>query len=115
MMVRRGDWVERLERVVDRARSADYRLGVADCMMFVGDVVLALGGVDPVAFWRGTYSTNLGARRIDGGDLGGFAAGVFDEAGLVRVKPKFSRLGDIALLPGPHGAIYEICLVKVIP
>ena len=89
-------------------KAMDDAFGVAApfdcCVMFQADVHLAATGVDPVAAYRGRYSTVRGMRRVLG--KGGLAARTRDiarEHGWKRVKPSAARVGDIGIVPAVGG------------
>lgn len=58
---RRHDWPERLAEAVTAARAKTFAWGTFDCGIFLADSVLAMTGQDPAGFFRGRYSTRLGA------------------------------------------------------
>ena len=51
------DWRARLHKEVERWRRRPYRLGRADCALFVADCIRAMTGDDPAAAFRGRYGT----------------------------------------------------------
>jgi hypothetical protein len=107
-------WAVRLDAVVAGGRSRQYSPGEWDCGIFAADVVVALSGVDPIGELRGTYSGDDGAAAVHGGDLLGFAGTRLIESGLVAVKPKFTRLGDIAAVETRHGVGLGVVLGAVV-
>lgn len=60
-------------------RDAEFRWGEMDCCLFVADVLRARHGKDYAERWRGSYSTEFGARRLVAkhGGLEGLASSVF--------------------------------------
>lgn len=111
---RRRDWADRLDRLVGRARVADYQWGRWDCGIFAIEVVRAICGRDPAPGVAGSYDTMGGAVRVHGGDLEAFAHRIAMEAGMVRVKGKFARLGDVAVVEAAHGPALGVVLGDVV-
>lgn len=58
----RGDWASRLFEFIDGRRETKFRYGRHDCVMFAGDCVKAMTGLDMVEDWRGEYR---GKRKAD--------------------------------------------------
>ena len=92
MMIDLGEW---LRDGLRRPRQA----AVWDCCAFPAAWVMANGLPDPMAAWRGVYSTDVEAEDIvaeHGGLVGIFGAGL-ESAGLVAVDRE-SQPGDIGVI-----------------
>jgi hypothetical protein len=61
IFTRREDWPHRLNAAIEAARDKPFEWGEHDCLLFAASVVEQMTGVDPLAQWRGTYSTAHGA------------------------------------------------------
>lgn len=85
-----------LRSVLSRYESAAFAWGRLDCCLFVADVLKELHGVDYAAKWRGTYSTEFGAKRIvvRHGGVEGIARSAFGD----MLPPESARDGDPVLL-----------------
>ena len=92
---RQPGWQVRLDELVRNLSCRQYEWGAFDCCTLVGDVVLAITGVDPIADVRGKYSTEQGAYRILA-RLGGMEA-----AWAARLGPPialgFAQAGDVGI------------------
>jgi len=62
-----------------RFESAEFSWGEMDCCLFVADVLKDIHGRDFAEPWRGTYSTEFGAKRIiiKHGGMEGLLSSVF--------------------------------------
>lgn len=99
-MKRLPNWERLLQQQFEHARTQQFAWGTFDCALFACDCVLAIGGVDPGAQFRGKYSDKESADRVIGssGDLGAFAAGVAAAHGMAEVKSGFAGRGDVVLV-----------------
>lgn len=107
MIVRLSDWNARLNDALALARDREFSWGSNDCCHFVGDVVLAMTGVDPLVDYRGTYASEAdawAALNARDGSLRAACRRVFGGA----VKASFARRGDVVLLRG--GMAIGICM-----
>lgn len=90
-------WELALADVVANHAELAFAWGRSDCLTLVADVALALTGNDPLAAFRGRYTSARGAKRLMTG--AGFAglseamAGSFEE-----VAPAMARRGDCGLV-----------------
>lgn len=53
-----------LATFLDRAAGWRVEYGVRDCMLWTADWIMACGGPDSAAPWRGAYSSEIGAAKI---------------------------------------------------
>lgn len=104
--MRRPDWRRRLGETLAAAADRPFVFGALDCCLFAADCVIAQTGFDPVAEFRGRYTTARGAARIL--RRAGFAnfEALFD----VRFPAtQVLGVGDLALIPeggdGPAMAV----------
>lgn len=102
-----------LAQFLDRAAGWRVEYGVRDCMLWTADWIMACGGPDSAAPWRGTYSSERGAAKIIA-RAGGVVelmrrgmAGIWPEVepttagpGAIGIVERMTRLG-----PAPVGAI----------
>ena len=93
--MRYENWPELLSAKITETRRGAFAWGSRDCVMWSGEVVEALTGVDPFADWRGTYSDEAGAIAILDG-LGGLETAV--TALLPVIDPKYAQRGDLVLV-----------------
>lgn len=128
---RLSDWRSRLSRYIESVRADPFVWGESDCACFAAGAVEAMTGADPMADFRGAYSSPSDGRRLlrslgaaprakarthkspvgaqgdiecrpsPTGGLGTVLARSFEE-----VHPAFARDGDLALIEtdGPFGA-----------
>lgn len=92
-----------------RVKPFGYGPGELDCARFVADFVLAEVGVDPLARWRGRYSTEAEADailRANGGLVGVLAEGLdplLPRAGAAMVGILDTPAGSVGAVATPHG------------
>lgn len=111
--LRRVDgWSDRIDALVCNARQREYELGVWDCGVFAADAVVAMSGVDPLADDRDAYAERVA--EYYPGDVEAFADTKLTAAGMVTVKPKFVRLGDIAAVDTRRGGALGVVLGAVV-
>lgn len=77
-----------------------WKWGIADCSTAACDVFARLHGIDPLAPIRGSYSSALGARRVQGSDWMAVCVWLAQRAGLRETE---GRTGDLALVEGERG------------
>lgn len=78
-----------------------WEWGKTDCLMVLADWVVLRRGVDPLARWRGTYTTHGGARmglRVAGG-MEALLSHAFASVGLERAAEPVA--GDVGLVSAP--------------
>ena len=94
--MRAKGWEQRLYRLTTMAAHAPFEWGAHDCVTFAADCVIAMTGRDPIQDMRGTWSTEIGAKRamLKAGsrDLGDLAADRLEE-----IPVSMARRGDIVL------------------
>ncbi len=102
------DWLAILPKAIWAWTGRAHAFGKADCVVFVRDVLLAIGARDPLPLGI-TWSTQRGAHRVLR-RVGGIAAQ------LARVYPEIElsslRSGDVLALEAsddqPMGAVYIV-------
>lgn len=94
------DWPERLEAFIQSRRRLPFAWGSHDCTSFAADAAIELIGVDPMAPWRGTYTTEDEAEAIlaKGGGLEALMVQGAATAGIPECERNFLQRGDIALV-----------------
>lgn len=107
-MIRLARWPELLATFVARRSNTPFEWGRSDCCLFVADAVEAMTGSDPVAQWRGFYSSERGAARLmrNNGGVEGFATRILG----APVSPLMAQRGDVVLIDTPTGVGLAICL-----
>lgn len=63
VVVRREDWLPRLELLIEQAQDKPFTWGQHDCCTFAADAVEAVTGENPLPDLRGSYDTRFGALR----------------------------------------------------
>lgn len=107
MTERFSDWPPRLDVVVAAWMARPLEYGTTDCFQFVGDVVLALTGVDHRPQF-GAYSTREEAKLILANHRG--AAGILVRC-LGKSKPvAWAQRGDIVLADFGDGDAPGVCV-----
>lgn len=109
---KRSDWAHRLDGVIAGARSKRYQIGDWDCAVFVADSIEAMSGADLMGADRGAYAA--GPESYCGEPVLAFIARRIIGAGMVKVKPKFVRLGDVAAVETKHGLGLGVVLGAVV-
>lgn len=99
--MRNRDWTLRLHDVIKAAQGRPFSWGKFDCCLFAADCAVAVCGVDPAHNYRGTYTTEIGAKRALKRRHGSLEAAW--DACFTRVAPAFIQRGDIALYDSPNG------------
>lgn len=89
------NWPEMLQEQIKHAKLKSFEWGKFDCCLFAADTVYAMTGVDPVAEFRGRYSTRIGAAKLIKA-AGGFEAMITAVLGPPKSILKVSR-GDVVL------------------
>lgn len=90
------DWQKRLVTVIRAAEMRPFSWGEHDCCLFAADCAKAVSGEDYAAEFRGTYKSELGARKAilrKGGTLEKVLQRYLHE-----VDPEFIQRGDIAVV-----------------
>lgn len=88
---------------LERHGGLDLAWGLADCMIFPCDWMLAATGLDPAARWRGTYHTAREAQMIvrrEGGMVALMAKGAQD-IGAVGVNLSEAPTGAMGIVIAP--------------
>jgi hypothetical protein len=87
-----------LSAFLARASRTPFAWGVHDCCLWLGDWLVARGHPDPVAAFRGRYSTPLGAHRLAKahGGVAGIVAAQAEAAGLLRTP--CAQAGDVGVV-----------------
>lgn len=104
--------METLAEFLARTACAPFAWGRHDCCLWLGDWLVARGYPDPVARFRGRYSTGLGATRLLN-RRGGLLSLVAAQAALARLEAtKTPQAGDVGVVrvetadgPKPAGGL----------
>ena len=106
--MRRHDWVERLDAVIEETRSAEFEYGVIDCALFSARCVDAMTDSNWADELRAEYSSEVSALKFMTRE-GGMEAAVTKRLG----EPKrwvYARRGDVCGMPTPIGIGLGICV-----
>lgn len=89
-----GKWVH-------EHKHTTFEWGTSDCCLFTCDYVKARTGIDPAVNHRGTYSTEIGAKRslVKHGSI----QSSFDNAGFKRIDFNFAKRGDVVMYRTEQG------------
>lgn len=84
-----------IEKWVHDNRQTQFEWGKSDCCLFTCDYVAEKTGIDPALNHRGTYTTEIGAKRslVKHGSI----QDSFDNAGFERIDFNFAKRGDVVL------------------
>lgn len=103
-----GNWARLLHTAVKEKNAYDFAWGAHDCFTLAFDLVAVQTGTDPLARWRGRYTTGRGALRHIREYLGGIPEGIemveavmvklMAENGFQEVQPLNAMRGDLLLL-----------------
>ena len=99
--MRYRDWATRLANAIKAASGRPFSWGENDCCVFAAACCMAVCGVDPLAAYRGRYSTEQGAKRVLRAGHGSLAA--LWDAHFQRIDPALIQRGDVALYESPNG------------
>jgi hypothetical protein len=116
MTKRLENWPLRMETAIDAARVLPFGYGPGQyhCCLFTGNVIEAMTGGDPIAWFRGRYTTERGAylalKRFAGGDVPEAAAKIAEDFGCVEIAPTLAGRGDAVLFDTPDGPAMGICI-----
>jgi len=106
-MRRMKDWTGRLALALREAQGRPFAWGGHDCCLFAADCVLAMTGFDAAHWFRGSYSTALGAARklkeYSGGGVEQTMELIAVGMGWPEIPPAFARRGDVALVAVDDG------------
>lgn len=105
----------RVERNLRRRIAANLRramrlaagraMGFDGCAVFAANVLRDTIGRDPMALWRGRYTTRRGMNRVMGrGGLPACQRRAARQLGWRRVRPIHACIGDVGLVATPTGA-----------
>ncbi len=96
-MTRLVNWEARLFDAIKRHADRPFCWGTSDCVSLAADAVEAQSGVDPMAGFRGRYTTEIGAKRILAKESLKGLSGVLD--GLFpSVDVNHAQRGDLGLV-----------------
>lgn len=90
------DWHNRLIAVIRAAEKRPFLWGEHDCCLFAADCAEAMTGDNFADGWRGTYVSEMGAKKAllrGGGSLEKVLAKYLDE-----IPVKMAQRGDIAVV-----------------
>ena len=106
MITRFEDWPQRLDAAIDDARSIPfgYAPGENHCCLFTGNIVLAMTGDDPIAWFRGRYKDEKGAY---------VALKQFAGAGLVEAMERIAAEFPATEIPITHAQRGDVVLFEV--
>ena len=95
------DWPTALFSHIESAKSKEFVWGEHDCCLFAADCCVALCGKDPAEAYRGTYSSEIEAKRALSKNHGSVEA-AFDSL-FQRVDPAFAQRGDVVVFESELG------------
>lgn len=102
MMELRDQISRRIDVAAEAAIGRDAEWGKDDCVLWCAGILAEPLGYDPVADFRGRYTTAIGYRRLlsrNGFEnLADAIAAVARDRGWQPVKPEHARTGDIGVL-----------------
>ncbi|MFC0710739.1 DUF6950 family protein [Azorhizophilus paspali] len=98
--MRYRDWTARLGNTIKAATERPFSWGETDCCMFVADCCVAVCGTDPAANYRGTYDSEIGAKRAL--IKHGCVEDAMD-AHFRRIDSRLAQRGDVALYESDDG------------
>ena len=102
MIRRKRDWPQRLDIEVLAAAGRPFAWGQHDCSLFAGSCVAAMTGADPMARFRGHYTSKRGAyalaKRFAGGGVAALWQALAAEYGWPEIAPLRASGGDVAVV-----------------
>lgn len=101
-MMRRQDWVVRLDAYLKARAGLPFVFGANDCCLFAAGAVEAMTGEDLATGFRGKYRTRHGAAQAMKKYAGGGARELMEKMavlhGLMQVSPPMLARGSVALI-----------------
>jgi hypothetical protein len=98
-------WPTLLDAYVESTKARAFEWGRLDCVTFAANWRAVASGSDPIAQWRGTYTTERQALelivKLGCKDLESLATRLFGEPD--PLGPKFAGRGDIVFAQGALG------------
>lgn len=94
--MRHPDWQEKLINAIRAAQKRPFLWGQHDCALFAADCVQEMCGEDFAAAYRGTYDSEIGAKKAllkNHGSLEKALSACMDE-----VPVKLAQRGDVAIM-----------------
>ena len=94
--MRYPDWQKKLVDTLQAAQTRPFLWGQHDCALFAADCVQAMCGEDFAAAYRGTYSSETGAKKAllkNHGSLEKALRACMDE-----IPVKLAQRGDVAIM-----------------
>jgi hypothetical protein len=110
-MARLPDWRARLLTYLSATANKPFRPGQHDCILFVGGARAAVSGTNPMAGWRGRYSSVEGGLAL-ARSLGCDDPFAYVVDGLDEIHPSLARAGDLALVQDAGGAVPAMGVVQ---
>jgi hypothetical protein len=99
--MRFNDWQTRFTERLREIEQRPFEWGTHDCSLFPCDMIEAIIGIDPAAWFRGRYNDKVGAykalREFAGGGLEQTAEKICNDMGFIENAPNFQQRGDVAL------------------
>jgi len=105
-LVRREDWLQRLEVYLAETGREPFVWGQHDCMLDVSAMIGAMTGTDPAKAYRGKYTDRKSGLAL------ARALGIKDHIeglsqGLAQIPTGFADVGDLVELPGHTAGIVQ--------
>lgn len=92
-------WPERLAEFLAERADVPFEWGSQDCVTVAADACVVLTGRDPIAAYRGLYSSEEGGDAIVGEQgLQAFLARLMAEFGAPECSPSLAQRGDWAMV-----------------
>lgn len=87
---------------VESRKDVPFEWGKQDCCLFAADAVVAMGGEDYAAPYRGKYSTEIGAKRLLSKSAKDGLNGLISDI-LEPIDKNMAQRGDVVLFDGGNG------------
>lgn len=103
----------RLSDYLAEVMARPWAWGACDCCFFAGEWIFAATGRDPIAPYRGRYSTAIEARRliVAAGGLSGLLDPEMARCGFRKTAAP--QTGDIAVVPLPSSGEHSVAQAAV--
>lgn len=99
--MRNIDWQQKLSNYLKECQNASFVWGELDCCLFAANCAVLVCNKDPAQPYRGTYSSELGAKKALLLNHKSFAkafGATFEE-----IPPSLAQRGDIVMFSGELG------------
>lgn len=97
--------LQKINKYLDENKDRVFKWGEFDCCTFACDIVMLAGGEDFAKDVRGTYDTEVGAKRVLSKHFGSVEDAF---SPLTEIPFNFAQRGDLALFDTDQGKVMSL-------